>query len=182
MIQLAVTAVGQDRAGIVAGLTGVLVAHGTDVADAYAALLGGRGAMVLVVDAAPTTDQALLLEDLRRIGDDLGLDAVELHELHQAPHVEAREPSHLLTVYGIDHPGIVHAVASRLAHRAIEICELTTRRVDGETPADRSLYVMTLEIAVPADMDDDEVAACLERVSREHDLDIVLRGLFVDDD
>ena len=179
MGQLAVTAIGRDRPGIVAALTGVLVAHQVSIADSQMGLLGGRFSMILVVEPPESVDARLLLEDLQRIADDLDLDVIQLHEVSD-PGAAVEDPTHLLTVYGVDHPGIVHAVSMELARRRVSITDLSTRRVeeDGEQP----LYAMMLEVAVPEEMGDGEVASSLERVAREQDLDVVVRRLGVEDD
>lgn len=180
MGQLAVTAIGQDRPGIVAALTGVLVAHQVSIADSQMGLLGGRFSMILLVEPPDGVDQGLLLEDLRRIADDLGLDVIQLHQVADAQTPETEDPTHLLTVYGVDHPGIVHAVTTELARRHVSITDLSTRRVeeDGEHP----LYAMMLEVAVPDGLADGDVASALDRVAREQDLDVVVRRLGADDD
>src|SRR5207237_7212888 len=51
MAHFAVTAVGVDRPGIVAGLTGVFVEHGCNLEDCSMTILRGHFAMTLVVDA-----------------------------------------------------------------------------------------------------------------------------------
>lgn len=175
MGHLAVTAIGRDRPGIVAALTGVLVAHRVSIADSQMGLLGGRFSMILVVEPPEAVDPDLLLEDLRRIADDLELDVIQLHQVSDPETGETEDPTHLLTVYGIDHPGIVHAVTTELARRRVSITDLSTRRVEeeGEDP----LYAMMLEVAVPGELGDDDVADALDRVAREQDLDVVVRRL-----
>ena len=63
-MRLAVTAIGADRPGIVAAVTGVLTDHGGNIEDSTMSILGGHFAMMLVVaeaDAGP--DSADRLED-----------------------------------------------------------------------------------------------------------------------
>jgi predicted amino acid-binding ACT domain protein len=49
-----VTAVGVDRPGVVAALSGVLVEQRCSLEDSQMAVLGGHAAMMLVVDAPPS--------------------------------------------------------------------------------------------------------------------------------
>jgi len=57
---LAVSAIGADRPGIVAAVTGVLVDRGCNLEDASMSILRGHFAMMLVVAAPPLTDAAEL--------------------------------------------------------------------------------------------------------------------------
>jgi glycine cleavage system regulatory protein len=69
--QLAVTAIGTDRPGIIARVTGVLHEHGGNLEDSSMTILGGHFAIMLLVscDAAPDA----LEEALRTATEDLGL-------------------------------------------------------------------------------------------------------------
>jgi glycine cleavage system transcriptional repressor len=54
---LALSALGRDRPGIVAEVTGVLVEHGVNVEDSRMAILRGEFAMVLVLGAPEWVDR-----------------------------------------------------------------------------------------------------------------------------
>ncbi len=56
MRQLAVSAIGVDRPGIVAAVTGVLVGHGCNLEDTSMSILRGHFAMTLVVSAPDGTE------------------------------------------------------------------------------------------------------------------------------
>src|SRR3954449_7094521 len=58
---VAVTALGADRPGIVAAVTGVLMRHGGNLEDTAMTQLGGHFAMMLVVDV-PDSESAEALE------------------------------------------------------------------------------------------------------------------------
>jgi glycine cleavage system transcriptional repressor len=59
--------------------------------------------------------------------------------------VDTTAPTHVVTVYGADHVGILHAVAAALAGAGVNITDLSTRLIDedGEVP----VYVIMLEVA-----------------------------------
>ena len=61
MSHYAVTAIGADRPGIVAAVTGVLMEHGCNLEDTSMTILRGHFAMMLVV-AGPQTSSASDLE------------------------------------------------------------------------------------------------------------------------
>lgn len=147
MSLLAVTAIGADRPGIIARVTGVLLTHGGNLADSTMTILGGQFAIVLLVetDAAP----AVLEDALSTATADLEL-VVTVRPV--GPGHESPPPTHLVSVYGADRPGIVHAVTSALADRQVNVTDLETKVLDGEKP----VYAMVLEVVV-----DDETAAAL---------------------
>ena len=130
MTQLALSAIGRDRPGIVAEVTRALLGHSLNITDSQMAVLGGRFTMMLIVDAPEATDLDLVREELARTSERLGLDALSLSPLAEAEGgAVAAAPSHIVTVYGVDHPGIVHAVSARLAARAVNVTDLETRLV-----------------------------------------------------
>jgi glycine cleavage system transcriptional repressor len=174
MTQLALSAIGRDRPGIVAEVTRALLGHSLNISDSQMAVLGGRFTMMLIVDAPEGTDLDSVREELARTRSRLDLDAVALHPLGDAGEQPAAAPSHIVTVYGVDHPGIVHAVSARLAARAVNVTDLETRLV-GE-----GLYAMVLEIALPPDLDPEALAAMLTEVGAEQGVEVTVRPLEAD--
>src|SRR4051794_24458231 len=124
MPHVAVTAVGLDRPGIVAAVTGVLVEHGANLEDTAMTRLGGHFAMVLVVEVAEdaaTLERALVAET-----DGL---TVSVRPIADVDDVGATGSGWAVTVHGADRPGIVHRVTSLLAEHRANIVDLSTRRL-----------------------------------------------------
>ncbi|HEV7885969.1 MAG TPA: ACT domain-containing protein [Acidimicrobiales bacterium] len=158
MAHFALTAVGKDRPGIVAAVTGVLVEHQCNLEDTSMSILRGHFAMMLVV-AGPDVLNPAALEDavvqstgaydlvvaVRRIDDDVP----------DSPEGDAWT----VAVYGADRPGIVHQVTALLADAGVNVTDLTTR-VIGD--AARPVYAMVLEVTLPPGVAPDEVAARLD--------------------
>ena len=145
-MNLAVTAIGRDRPGIVAGLTGVLVDAGGNIDDSQMSILHGQFAVMLIVSVPDGTAVDGLQGDLDEAGRTLGLDAVTVcpvSELERGPN-----PTHVVTVYGADRPGIVHEVARVMAERNIDITDLKTRRT---ASGEGHLYTLMMEVAVEGD-------------------------------
>ena len=145
-MNLAVTAIGRDRPGIVAGLTGVLVDAGGNIDDSQMSILHGQFAVMLIVSVPDGTAVDDLQRDLDEAGRTLGLDAVTVcpvSELERGPN-----PTHVVTVYGADRPGIVHEVARVMAERNIDITDLKTRRT---ASGEGHLYTLMMEVAVEGD-------------------------------
>ena len=174
MPQLALSAIGRDRPGIVAEVTRALLGHSLNITDSQMAVLGGRFTMMLIVDAPDGTDLDAVHEELTRTRERLSLDALSLSALADAADAPAADPSHIVTVYGVDHPGIVHAVSARLAARAVNVTDLETRLVgDG-------LYAMVLEVALPLELDPEALAAMLAEVGAEQGVEVTVRPLEAD--
>ena len=171
MATFAVSVVGRDRPGIVAAIAEALVADRVNIEDSQMSILRGHFAMVLVIAAPPDIDAELLGADLRAVGERLDLEAIALTEVADATAPRQPEPTHVVSVYGADHPGIVHAVASRLAGAEVNITGLTTRLV-GEQSGE-PLYVMLLEVAAG----DTDPAELLAPVAAEQGVEVSVREL-----
>ena len=175
MPQFALSAIGRDRPGIVAEVTRALLGHSLNITDSQMAVLSGRFTMMLVVTAPEGTDLDLVHEELSRTRDRLALDALSLSPLGDAEAGAARDPSHIVTVYGVDHPGIVHAVSARLAAREVNVTDLETRLVGEGGQA--GLYAMVLEVALPAGVEPEALRAMLDEVAAEQGVEVTVRPL-----
>lgn len=175
MRHYALSAVGRDRPGIVAAVTAVLLDHSLNIEDSQATILRGHFTMMLVVEASDGADVGSLRADLDRVRGRLGLEAMTLSELAEVDPAVEPPPSHVVTVYGADHPGIVHAATAALAQREIDITDLTTKLAGDE--AGEPLYVLMMEVALPEGADADELQTALERVAGEQGVEVSLRRL-----
>ncbi|MBN8866218.1 MAG: ACT domain-containing protein [Solirubrobacterales bacterium] len=143
-MNLAVTAIGRDRPGIVAAITRVLLESGGNVDDSQMTILHGHFAVMLIVSLPDDASVPELQADLDRVGNELGLGGITVSPvagLDRGP-----GPTHVLTVYGADRPGIVHDTAETLASLDVNITDLRTRRTgDPASP----LYTLMVEVSVP---------------------------------
>src|SRR3954470_21168353 len=148
MRHFALTAVGRDRPGIVAAITAVLLAYEVNVEDSQMTILRGHFTMMLIVAASEEVAVEELAADLRAVGDELDLELLTIAGVDELAVEEEPGPSHVVSVYGADHPGIVHAVSTALAERGITITDLITRMAGQET---EPLYALMMEVAIPDD-------------------------------
>lgn len=139
--QLAVTAIGADRPGIIARVTGVLRDLGGNLEDASMTILGGHFTIMLLVRSETSAER--LETALRDRTADLGL-VVAVRPA--GPGAQSPPATHMLSVYGSDRPGIVHDVTSVLADLQVNVTDLTTRIIEGEKP----VYAMMLEVVLDA--------------------------------
>ena len=173
MALFALSAIGRDRPGIVAEVTGTLLRHGVNLADSQMAILAGHFAMMLVLESSEATDLEALRADLERSRVKLELEAISLSAI-DAAQARIDEPSHVITLYGADHPGIVNSVTAALAERGVNITDLDTHLVGEET---EPTYMMILEVALPEDLSGNELEVFLREVAREQRLELSVRSL-----
>lgn len=147
MGSLAVTAIGTDRPGIVAAVTGALVDHGCNLEDSSMSILRGHFAMVLIV-AAPDGLEPAALETALAGGAATSDLVVAVRAVHEPAGAEREGEHWTVVVYGSDHPGIVHGITSVLAELDVNVVDLTTR-VTGE---DHPIYAMVMEVDLPPDL------------------------------
>ena len=167
MPSLAVTAVGADRPGIVAAVTGALVDHGCNLEDTSMSILRGQFAMVLIV-AAPEGLEPATLEEALAEGAATSDLVVSVRAVHgAAAGAEGDGERWTVVVYGADHPGIVHGMTTAMAALGANIVDLTTR-VTGD---DRPIYSMVVEVALPAGLGGDGLEERLRAAADELGVD-----------
>jgi glycine cleavage system transcriptional repressor len=173
--EFAVTAVGRDRPGIVAAISGALLELEGNIEDSQMSILRGHFAVMLIVQLPDGADADDLDDRLERVRQELELEAIAVNRVDDLGAAAAR-PSHVITVYGVDHLGIAHAVSTALAEREVNITGLETRLAGA---ADSPLYVMIIEVAVP-ERSEPDLEAALNRVADQAELEVSLRPLAAD--
>jgi glycine cleavage system transcriptional repressor len=170
---VAVTALGADRPGIVAAVTGVLMRLGGNLEDTAMTNLGGHFAMMLMVEVPDASQapelEAALLEEVHELGLTVAVRPVE--ELPEP--VLGDGSSWSLSLYGADRPGIVHRVTRLLAEHDANIVDLTTRMVG---VAEEQAYVLLLELELPADADVERLRLELASVAADLGVEAHLRA------
>jgi len=174
--RFALSAVGVDRPGIVASVSGVLVELGCNLEDSTMSILQGHFAMLLVVQAPDAVTTGVLQDAVAPVAERFGLVAVvrafdEIDELAPgrpgdagAPGGGAQVEGWTIAVHGTDRIGIVHGVATALEAVGGNVVDLTTHLV-GEP--DAPLYVMTVRATLPAGPAGDVAAARVLRAAED---------------
>jgi glycine cleavage system transcriptional repressor len=122
MSELVVTAVGPDRPGIAADVTGHVHATGANLADSRMMNLRGHFALIALVEGSTEALETLknrLRESAQRLGLTFDFSASQKTETRKGV------PFRLKT-YSMDQPGIVHKVTTFLREQHINIEELET--------------------------------------------------------
>lgn len=165
MPSYALAAIGRDRPGIVAAVSEVLYEQGCNVEDSRMTLLRGNFSIMLVLASPEGTTAQGLADALRPACERMGLvyAVLDVEDTADVPH-----PSHVLTVYGADRPGILFRVTSVLAAEGVNITDLSSRLVGAATP----VYALMLELVVPGDVA--ALEARLSAVATEIGVDLTL--------
>jgi glycine cleavage system transcriptional repressor len=175
MRHFALSVVGRDRPGIAAAVSRVLLEHEGNIEDSQMTILRGHFTIMLIVAAPDEVDVPRLQADLSAVKDGLELEALVLNEVTEAMSAAEQVPSHVVSVYGGDHPGIVHAVTAALAERAVNITDLTTRLVGGG--ATQPLYAMMMEVSLPAGLSAQQLEQGLAEVREREGVEVSVREL-----
>ena len=169
---VAVTVIGNDRPGIVAGVTKVLFDAGCNLEDVSSTILRGHFSMVLVVRTAEGVDAPALEEGLAPVAAELNL-VVAARPVEESD-VDVPPATHMVSVYGADQPGIVFRVAEALARHGINITDLTSRVIG---PDDAPVYALMLEVNAP---DPSSLESDLASLREELSVDVSVHALDTD--
>jgi glycine cleavage system transcriptional repressor len=170
MSLFALSAIGRDRPGIVAAISRVLLELEGNVEDSQMSILRGHFAVMLIVALPERASSEELQQRLGEVKEELSLEAIAVSPVDELADTGPRA-THVLTVYGADHPGIVHAVSATLAERGVSITGLETRLGGSDASP---IYVMLMEIAA-GDADAEELGAALREIGEREGLDVSLR-------
>ncbi len=170
MARFVVTAVGSDRPGIVAAVTGGLLDAGCNLRDSAMTILEGHFAVLLMLEAPSHVAAADLEAALAGSAAGLDLD-VSVRAVPAAAPPPAPGETWTVSVYGADRPGIVHGVSKCLADRGVNIVDLRTH-VLGDPAA--PVYALLLDVEVPAGTDAETLGAALRTLAGELGVDCSL--------
>jgi glycine cleavage system transcriptional repressor len=168
MPSFALAAIGRDRPGIVAAVAKVLFEQGCNVEDSSMTLLRGNFSMMLVLASPEGTTVGSLDEALKPACEEMGLTyaVLDVEDTADVPH-----PSHVLTVYGADRPGILYRITELLASARVNITDLNSRLVGVDEP----VYALMLELAVPSSIKPTDLEQQLARAAADIGVDVTLR-------
>ncbi len=173
MHEYVVTAVGNDRPGLVDRVTGCLLDIGCNVADSRMINLRGQFAMILLAEV-PEHASAKVDSALQQAGKDSGLKITVSTKQGEVDGLRAGLPF-TVKAYAMDQPGLVHRITHLLHQRSINIEELQTKLEPGSytgTP----LFTLTMRITVPADQQVKQLRAELEHLCDSLNCDFDLDG------
>jgi glycine cleavage system transcriptional repressor len=173
ILHYAVSVVGKDRTGIVAGVAEVLFRLGCNIADSSCTMLAGEFAMILIVSHPRPFTKGRLHDELKPVCDELGMSlAVRTLHADEVVRQESGAEICLISVYGADQPGIVYRVTRELAGLGVNITDLNTKLIG---TSDEPVYVMMLEAAMPEGHTPESLEVLLDKLKKELNVEIGVR-------
>lgn len=169
MAKFVLTAIGDDRPGLVSALSEVVSDHGGNWLESQMGRLGGKFAGIVLIE--DSSDPAGLRERLAALGEDGLLDVTVTEAQDDGEPMGPMLAVHLL---GHDRPGIVHEISAALASRGASIEELATST--GPAPmGDGILFEADALVRLADDGGAEAVREALEAVATELmvDLDVI---------
>jgi glycine cleavage system transcriptional repressor len=144
--QLVITALGGDRPGIVSELSDVLHYHGLNIEDSRMSALGGEFAILLLVSGEKKSIDSFVSNtaDLEET-----LQMKLLIKLTQPMQQQTGVVPYHVEVVSIDHPGIVHKLASFFSSRRINIVDLETERYAAPHTGS-PMFALNMTIGIPS--------------------------------
>lgn len=171
-----ITAIGKDRPGIVAAVSKVFFETGCNIEDSSMTILGNDFAMILMVTLPVKVSASVLDKKLAAVRNKLGLSITQRllkpTEL-KAANTGASVPC-MISVYGTDKPGIVYRISDFLAKNKVNITDVETKIISPDT---NPVYVMMLEVNVPAPAKLPQVTKALSALASELHIDITIKPI-----
>lgn len=175
MIELVLTIIGRDRAGVVAELADVVRFHEANWKRSELAEISGTFAGVVVVDVDDDRADELLTNLLILRQQGLHITAEQI----DAP-VDAPDGQHVrLRFTGDDRPGVVHEISSTISGFGISISRLGTVL---DTSGDVDLFEITAQLVVPAAVDLDAALDAVSTLAEQLDVHLHIEDLTDDAD
>ncbi len=166
---LLVTAVGEDRPGIVSHLAEVITRHGANMEDSRMTVLGGEFAAIALV-TVPEAKEAELLKDLESLAKE------KIHvttKKTKAPDASRFKgyTNYQISLEGADHEGIVHKITSYLKNHGINIQSMETELVPAPETG-TPLFCMNAIVSVPPSINFKTLNEELDAIGAEEAVDV----------
>lgn len=171
MSRAVISTIGHDRPGLVDDLATLVHDLNLSIEDSRMTVLGGEFAVLMSVTGGDLPLKRLETK-LAQLANDIGL-AYLFRRTGEREDVQGRVP-YTVSVTAMDHPGIVHKVASFFSSRDINIHNLDTvteRAPHTGTP----IFSLVMEVEVPPDTRIAELRDAFFYFCDDHDLDAELR-------
>jgi len=158
-----ITAVGEDKPGIVAKVTKILYENGFNIEDSTMTRLNNEFCIMLVVKGEKGEKE---IEDSFSSIKDKDL-SIWIKQIPEDVINKRKEVASLynIIVFGADKPGIVFNVSKILADHNVNISDLRTEK-------NNDLYLMFIQAEVPPSTNQEDLENAIKNVSKDMNIDI----------
>jgi glycine cleavage system transcriptional repressor len=143
---LVITAMGEDRVGLVDRFTERITGAGCNIEESRMSVLGGQFAILMLL-SGQWNELSKIESQLQALGEELGL--AILHRRTRARERREALLPYQIDVVALDHPGIVHKLASFFAARRINIEELVTQTYPAPHTG-TAMFSVHMTVGIPA--------------------------------
>lgn len=171
--KLVISALGEDRPGIVDQLSNILYNHELNIEDSRMTVLGGEFAVLLLVSGEASAIESLHAQ-VDEIEQTLGMRLL-LKATSEARPAENTVP-YSVEVASLDHPGIVHKLSSFFSSRNINIVNLQTERYAAPHTGS-PMFALHMTIGIPAEISIAQLRETFTDFCDELNLDAELTNL-----
>jgi len=145
---LVITALGEDRPGLVASLTEAITQQLCSICESRMSLLGGEFALIMLVEGQ-WNNIAKLEQTLPSLQEKLKL-TLQVKHTEQRTTQQAAIP-YCVEVLALDNPGIVHKVTDFFYNRKINIHDLQTDSFNAAHTGTK-MFALMITIEIPTTM------------------------------
>ena len=145
----------------------ILLEHELNIADSRMSVLGGEFALILLVSGSANALQAVQ-QQANELEQKLSLKL--LFKSTTDRHTNTASHTYIVSVDGMDNPGIVHRLSRFLSERKINIEDLQTSSYHAAhtgTP----MFAVDMTVEIPADVVNDTIRDKFMELCDEHNLD-----------
>jgi len=167
MAKAVISTIGHDRPGLVSDITAVATALALNIEDSRMTVLGGEFAVLMAVEGS---EAALKEFDTRLSELCAGNDLAYIYRPTRARTSDAPVRPYVATIFALDHPGIVHAIAAFFSARGINIRDLRTDTV----PAAHTgtlIFNVSMVVEIPAAVKVRDIKDAFDAFCAAEDLD-----------
>ena len=169
---LVISAIGQDRPGIVDEVSAFILAHECNVEDSRMAVLGGDFALIILV-SGPEAEVEKLGGHLTELEQKSALTVVCRSAKSLSAPRAVPAVSYLLKAVGRDHTGIVHNIAHLLAEMDINV-EAAETSTSHSPETGTPIFSMDMRLAVPGNLQAGQIREQLAKLGEELNVDITI--------
>lgn len=171
--KLVISALGDDRPGIVDELSNIIYDNGLNIEDSRMTVLGGEFAILLLINGSQTSI-AKLHDQAAEIEQALQLRLLLKETTEHKPDDDA--VPYAVEVAALDHPGIVKNISRFFSGRNINIIDLHTERYAAPHTGS-PMFSLQMIISIPASTDIAQLREAFTEVCEELNLDAELKNI-----